>query len=264
MLGDAVDRAPFRGRAPLETMSAPATRADWAHSRRAAASNANPPLGGDPIRQRAFVAAARHSRLVRFLRLATPAAALLAVAALFGFAVFDPFRQEVAGLSVGELSVDGSKIVMNHPRLTGTRRDGRAYVVNAVKAIQDVAHPTSVELRDIDGDVTMGDDSRMRVSAVVGFYDSVHQFLKLNQDVHLRSPSYDVTLSTADIDFKAGVYRSDQPVAVVTNNGATIHADTAEARDNGAELTFTGHVRSNFAAEAVAAPSLDNLKGATP
>jgi len=55
--------------------------------------------------------------------------------------------------------------------------------------------------------------------------------------VHLRSPSYDVTLSVADIDFKAGVYRSDQPVTVVTGNGATIHADSAEAQDNGAELT---------------------------
>ncbi len=43
----------------------------------------------------------------------------------------------------------------------------------------------------------MADDSRMRVSAAVGLYDSVHQFLKLTQDVHLRSPSYDVTLADA-------------------------------------------------------------------
>ena len=265
VLGDAAaDRAPTGRGAPLETMSAPATRADWAPSPHGFASNADAPGGDDPIRRRAFAAAARHSRLVRFLRLATPAAALLSVAALIGFAVFDPFRREVDGLSVSELSVDGSKIVMNHPRLTGTRRDGRAYVVNAAKAIQDVAHPTSVELREIDGDVTMADDSRLKVSAVVGLYDSVRQFLKLSQDVHLRSPNYDVTLSTADIDFKSGLYRSDEPVTVVTNNGATIHADSAEARDNGAELTFAGHVRSTFPGEAVAAPSLSNLKGAAP
>jgi len=256
-------RFSFRG-APKETMSAPATRADWAGPRRKFASDATAPIGRDPIRRRAFVAAERHSRLVRFLRVATPTSALLAVAALTFFAMFDPFRGGIAGLSVGALSVDGSKIVMSHPRLTGSRMDGRAYVVNAVKAIQDVAHPTTVELREIDGDIALADNSRMRVSAAVGLYDSVNQFLKLTQDVHLRSPSYDVTLSTADIDFKSGVYRSDQPVTVVTNDGATIHADSAEARGSGAELTFAGHVRSTFVSETAAAPSLADLKGAAP
>jgi lipopolysaccharide export system protein LptC len=248
----------------METMSAPATRADWSAPRRRFASDATSPLGLDPIRRRAFTAAQRHSRLVRFLRIATPTAALLAVAAMIFFAMFDPFHRGIGGLTVGELSVDGSKIVMSHPRLTGARKDGRPYVVNAVKAIQDVAHPTTVELREIDGDVAMADDSRMRVSAAAGLYDSVSQFLKLTQDVHLRSPSYDVTLASADIDFKTGVYRSDQPVTVVTGNGATIRADSAEARDSGAELTFTGHVRSTFVGEAVAAPALGDLKGAAP
>ncbi len=265
MLGDAAaDRSLFRRGAPMETMSAPATRADWAAPRRRFALDANSQLGRDPIRRRAFAAAENHSRLVRFMRIATPAAALLAVAALIVFAVFDPFRRQIGGLTVGEFSVDGSKIVMSHPRLTGTRKDGRAYVVNAVKAIQDVAHPATVELKEIDGDVAMADDSRMRISAAFGLYDNVRQFLKLTQDVHLRSPSYDVTLAAADIDFKSGVYRSDQPVTVVTDNGATIHADSAEAHDNGAELTFIGHVRSTFAGETVAAPTLGELKGAAP
>ncbi len=35
-----------------------------------------------------------------------------------------------------------SKITMGRPKLTGFRRDGRAYVVNAAKAIQDVTRPT--------------------------------------------------------------------------------------------------------------------------
>jgi lipopolysaccharide export system protein LptC len=248
----------------METMSAPATRADWAAPRLELASDATWPLGRDPIRQRAFAAAKRHSRLVRFMRVATPAAALLAVATLIVFAVFDPFRREIGGLSVGELSVDGSKIVMSHPRLTGTRKDGRAYVVNAAKAIQDVAHPAAVELREIDGDVMMADDNRMRINAAVGLYDNVHEFLKLMQDVHLRSPSYDVALTSADIDFKTGVYRSDQPVSVVTSNGATIHADSAEAHDNGAELTFTGHVRSTFVGETVTPPAPGDTKGTVP
>jgi len=198
------------------------------------------------------------------MRIATPTAAAVAVVAMVLFAFFDPFRREVGGLTVGELAVDGSKIVMSRPRLTGSRNGGRPYVVNAVKAIQDVAHPTTVELREIDGDVAMAGDSQMHISAGVGLYDNVRQFLKLSQDVRLHSPSYDVTLSTADIDFKSGLYSSNQPVSVVTASGATIQADTAEAHDNGAELTFIGHVRSTFAGESAAAPELGNLKGTAP
>jgi lipopolysaccharide export system protein LptC len=264
MIGDAAaDRSRLSPRCTMETMSAPATRADWTTPRLEFASEATSPLGRDPVRRRAFAAAKRHSRLVRLLRIATPAAAVLAVATMIAVAVLDPFRHEVAGLSVGEFSVDGSKIVMSRPRLTGTRKDGRGYVVNAAKAIQDVAHPAAVELKEIDGDVAMADDSRMRIKAANGLYDNVHQFLKLTQDVHLRSPSYDVTLSSADIDFKSGVYRSDQPVSVVTSSGATIHADSAEARDNGAELTFVGHVRSSFVGETIT-PAPGDLKGTAP
>ena len=263
MLGAAATlRAVSASAHPMETMSAPITRAVWTSPRRSLAFAAAPE-GVDASRGRAFAAAERHSRLVRLLRIATPAASLAAVAVMTFVAVFNPFRREI-GLSVNELSVDGTKIVMNHPRLTGARTDGRGYVVNAAKAIQDVAHPTMVELREIDGDIATADDSRLRVTALVGFYDNARQFLKLAQNVHLRSPSYDVSLDSADIDFKSGVYRSDQPVTVVTSNGATVRADSAEAHDNGAELTFNGHVRSTFVGNAVAAPDLSKLKGSAP
>jgi lipopolysaccharide export system protein LptC len=241
-------------------MSAPATRADWAAPRRRFAIDAYPPADREESRRRAFVVATRHSRLVRFLRVATPTLTLLAIAAMVLFALFNPLRRQIGDLTVGELSVNGTKIVMNHPRLTGSKRDGRGYVINAVKAIQDVLHPATVELRDIDGDIATADDSRMKITAASGVYDNVGQSLTLSHDVHLRSPSYDVTLSSADIDFKSGLYRSNQPVSVVTDNGATIHADSAEARDNGGELTFTGHVHSTFAGD-TGAPSLGDMKG---
>ncbi len=241
-------------------MSAPATRADWAAPRRRFAIDAYPPADREESRRRAFVVATRHSRLVRILRVATPTLTLLAIAAMVLFALFNPLRRQVGDLTVGELSVNGTKIVMNHPRLTGSKRDGRGYVINAVKAIQDVLHPATVELRDIDGDIATADDSRMKITAASGVYDNVGQSLTLSQDVHLRSPSYDVTLSSADIDFKSGLYRSNQPVSVVTDSGATIHADSAEARDNGGELTFTGHVHSTFAGD-TGAPSLSDMKG---
>ena len=150
---------------------------------------------------------------------------------------------------------------MSRPRLTGVRSDGRGYVVTAAKAIQDITHPAAVELREIEGDIPMTDDKRLHVTAASGLYDSVRQSLELSQNVHLRSPSYDVTVSDANIDFKSGLYSSDQPVLVVSADGATIHADSVAVRDSGAEFTFVGHVRSIFNSAASGAPTLDDLKG---
>ena len=39
-----------------------------------------------------FAAAARHSRMVRILRVAVPAAVVLAMAAIVGVSIFNPFR----------------------------------------------------------------------------------------------------------------------------------------------------------------------------
>ena len=112
---------------------------------------------------RAFAAARRHSRLVRFLRVAAPVGVVVGVAALIVGAVFHPFRAKIGELSIGEFSVDGAKITMDRPKLTGFRRDGRAYVVNAAKAIQDVTRPTVVELREVDGDLGMADNGSLRI-----------------------------------------------------------------------------------------------------
>ena len=213
---------------------------------------------------RAFVAARRHSRLVRFLRVAAPVGLFVGVAALIVGALFHPFRAKTAELSIGEVSVDGAKITMGRPKLTGFRRDGRAYVVNAAKAIQDVTRPTLVELRGVDGDLGMGDDGLLHIAAAVGLYDTASQSLDLSQDVRIHSSDYDVKLRSATIDFKTGVYRSAEPVTVVTTNGTTISADSALARDNGEELTFSGHVRSTFSSEAGAGAVPAEMKGTNP
>jgi lipopolysaccharide export system protein LptC len=244
-------------------MSAPASRADWAARDRGFSAGLPASEGGDEARRRAFAEARRHSRLVRLLRFATPTSVIVGVAALVLWTLFNPFRDIPGDLSIGSLGIDGVKITMGRPKLTGVRRDGRAYVVNASKAIQDVTRPTMVELRDIDGDLGMADNQTVHITATVGFYDTVHQTLDVSKDVRIHNPNYDVRLASAKVDFKNGIYRSEQPVTVVMSNGTTVSGDSALARDNGSELTFTGHVRSVFAAgdhEGAAA----EMKGSNP
>ena len=56
-----------------------------------------------------FAAAARHSRMVRLLRVAVPATVLLALAGIVAISVFNPFR--INGLA--KLPVDISNLVVS-------------------------------------------------------------------------------------------------------------------------------------------------------
>jgi lipopolysaccharide export system protein LptC len=221
------------------------------------------PSGAEDARLRAFGAARRHSRLVRILRVAAPGSLILAVTLLVLAALFNPFRNLPGEVSIDSLGIDGMKITMGRPKLTGVRQDGRAYVVNAAKAIQDVTRPTMVELRQIDGELGMADNQTVHITAAVGFYDSVKQTLDVSQDVRIHNANYDVRLDSANVDFKNGVYKSDKPVTVVMSNGTTISGDSALARNNGEELTFAGHVRSLFKSDDREGAAAE-MKGSNP
>jgi lipopolysaccharide export system protein LptC len=215
-------------------------------------------------REAAFAAAARHSSLVKFLRVAILASALGTVAVLIVIAVFDPFGRAIRDLSVGGVALDGTRVMMDRPRLAGFRKDGRPYQVTADKAIQDVLHPTVVELRGVNAEVGIAADGLSKVTADKGIYDSANEHMDLSGNVHVKSDQYDVRLLSASIDFKAGVYKSGDPVTVVTSNGATINADKVAAVDNGRQLIFDGRVRSVLQVGDAPARTSAELKGTDP
>ena len=218
--------------------------------------------GGE--RARAFTAAARHSALVRFLRVAILVGAVGTVALLIAIALFDPFGKLIGDASVAGVGLDGTKVLMDSPKLAGFRRDGRPYLVNAKRAIQDVLHPTLVELRGIDAEVGIAGDGMSKVTADLGVYDSAKEHMEISQNVRVKSAQYDVRLQSASIDFKTGRYVSDEPVTVVATNGTTISADTVKAIDNGKQLIFEGHVRSTMQVGDQSAPTNAQLKGTDP
>src|SRR5260370_631411 len=81
---------------------------------------------------RVFRAAARHSRLVRFLRIAIPAG-IVSIAAVILVATFlNPFRL-IADFPIdpGKISLSGTKIIMELPRLSGFTTDSRPYELTA-------------------------------------------------------------------------------------------------------------------------------------
>jgi len=204
-----------------------------------------------------FAAAARHSRMVRMLRVAVPAAVLLAMAGIVAVSVFNPFR--INGLTklpvdMSNLVVSGTKITMETPHLAGFSTDQRPYELWAKAAIQDLADPDHVELRTLRAKVQMEDKSTVTMDARTGFFDSKQQMLDLRKDIFLQSSTgYEARLSQAYVDINKGSVTSDEHVDVKLLNG-TLTADRLRIINSGEIVRFEGNVVMNLIMESPAAP----------
>jgi lipopolysaccharide export system protein LptC len=204
-----------------------------------------------------FAAAARHSRMVRLLRVAVPATVLLAMTGIVVVSVFNPFR--INGLvklpvDISNLVVSGTKITMETPHLAGFSTDQRPYEVWAKAAIQDLADPDHVELRTLRAKVMMEDKSTVMMDARTGFYDSKQQMLDLRKDIFLQSSTgYEARMSQAYVDINKGTVTSDEHVDVKLLNG-TLTADRLRIINSGEIVRFEGNVVMNLVMESPPAP----------
>jgi lipopolysaccharide export system protein LptC len=194
--------------------------------------------------ERAFRAARRHSRAVRFLRVAVPLAVVFGVAVVFAIVYINPLRMlGKLPVDAGNLVVSGTKITMENPHLSGFTRDERAYELSADAAKQDLTKPDMIELRNIHAKVQMQDKSTMEISAVAGVYNSKGETLKLNRNIVLSSTAgYSGRLSEATIDIRKGHVVSERPVQVEMLQGR-LDANRLEIVDSGDVVRFDGDVR---------------------
>ena len=192
----------------------------------------------------AFRSARRHSRAVRILRIAIPLAVVLGFTGIFLITYFNPLRMLAKlPIDVGNLVVSGTKITMEHPRLSGFTGDARAYELSADAAKQDLTKPDLIELRNIHAKVQMQDKSTVEVSAPAAIYDSKGETLKLDQNIVLSSSTgYRGRLSQATIDIRKGHVLSEQPVEVELLQG-TLNANRLEIVDSGDLVRFDGGVK---------------------
>jgi lipopolysaccharide export system protein LptC len=216
-----------------------------------------------PDREQAFAKAKRRSKRVRLLRHAILTGGLGGVAAVIVVAFFNPFATKLGSLSFAALSLEGTKIVMDRPKLAGFRSDGQPYVLTAERALQDIKQPTVVQLRKVDGEIGMAGGEATHLVADAGVYDSVGEHMELSGNVRITNGRATVLLRTARFDFKSGVYGSDDRVEVQGGDGTTIFADRASALNHGQELTFDGHVRTNIVPQSQQEPASE-VKGINP
>jgi lipopolysaccharide export system protein LptC len=203
-----------------------------------------------------FAVAARHSRMVRVLRIAVPAAVILAMTAIVAVSIFNPFRMllPMLPLDMGNLVVSGTKITMEAPHLSGYTPDRRPYEVWAKTATQDVTDPDHLDLKTLRAKVLMEDHSTVTLDARNGLMDTKEQLLDLHDDIFLQtSTGYEARLSQAFVDMGKGAVTSDEHVDVKLLNG-TVTADRLRITGSGEVIRFEGNVVMN----------LDNLNTGAP
>jgi lipopolysaccharide export system protein LptC len=191
-----------------------------------------------------FAAAARHSRMVRILRVAVPAAVALAMAGVIGISIFNPFRMLMPKIPVdiGNLVVSGTKVTMESPHLSGYTPDQRPYEMWAKTAVQDVTDPDHVELNKLRTRLVMQDGSTAFLDSLSGLFDNKAQTLDLHKDIFLKTTSgYEARLTQAHIDMVKNTVDSDQHVDVKLTNG-TLSSDRLRITGGGEVIIFEGNV----------------------
>jgi lipopolysaccharide export system protein LptC len=195
-----------------------------------------------------FAIAARHSRIVRALRVAVPAAVILSMAAIVLVSVFNPFRMLLPKLPIDmeNLVVSGTKITMESPHMSGYTPDRRPYEVWAKTATQDVTDPDHVDLKTLRAKVLMEDQSTVTLDAKTGVMDTKQQLLDLHKDIYLQtSTGYEAWLSQAFVDMGKNTVTSEEHVDVKWADG-TISSDKLRIFNGGETVRFEGHVVMNI------------------
>jgi lipopolysaccharide export system protein LptC len=194
----------------------------------------------------AFLAAMRHSQRVRLLRRAIPLLCFLTLG-FFGLSlVLDLAKGPVKGVGIEKISIEGSKIAMEKPRLSGFKRDGRSYEITATTALQDLKSPNLVELKALTARIETGKEGWANLNAATGLYDSKSERLDVAGGVRVKTDSgLDATLKDAEIDLKLGTVLTQKPVEVHMPQGQ-VFADTMRILDNGRQIIFDGKVRSVY------------------
>jgi lipopolysaccharide export system protein LptC len=199
---------------------------------------ARPPAKSDRLYRRAL----RHSRRVRLLRVCLLGAVVVVVAGL----VVDNYLPSVGVMhlpaEIANVLIQGPKIIMQKPRLTGYTGDGRAYQLSAEEAAQDVTKPDFVQLERIRAKMEMADKSTVDLWADDGVYDMKGDIITLNNNIRLvSSTGYEARLSEAVVDVRKGNVVSKTPVWVKLLDG-TLDANRLEIIDKGDVARFIGDV----------------------
>ncbi len=207
----------------------------------------DPPRRGDArqaefsaVRQAEFSRAARHTRLVRILKIGLP---VVAAAILVGGLTLVWLARSVSeDVAVSSAAIDDGSVVMQDPRMSGVDSKNRPYQLIATRAVQSL-DGGGITLEAIQAKVPIGEDATADIRSDTGYYDATAGTLQLSKGISVETTNgVSVRLAGADIDLSSGTMDGRGPV-VIRSGTQTIEAQSLKVSDSGKFLSFGGRVK---------------------
>ncbi len=194
----------------------------------------------------AIKAAARHTARVKLLKRVIVLGAILGPSSIAIVAIFNPFSHLPGAISVSGVGVQGTKITMDNPKLSGVQQGGGPYEIRAKSGIQDITTPSVMELVGVDAKVGMADRTTTHILSQHGVYDSKADTMALAGNVRIANTSgYTFNMKSATMNFHQGVFLSHERLRVDLKGGM-VNADDMSISNNGHVIAFRGHIASTF------------------
>ncbi|MDK9695736.1 MAG: LPS export ABC transporter periplasmic protein LptC [Siculibacillus sp.] len=196
-----------------------------------------------PLPTAARMAADRHSRRVRRLKILLPVAAMVIVLAIVAVAWVQ--SRLLGALDVKNVLFSKDGLTMVEPHLSGHAK-GRAYDVSAQRAFQNLQNPKIIGLEGVDGRIEMADGNWTKIESAKGLYDGTRERLTLEGAVKVTtSNGWQATSERAEADLIDGHVSTTVPLRIAGRNGS-IEADGIDVTDGGHRIRFSGNVRMRF------------------
>ncbi len=149
-----------------------------------------------------------------------------------------------SGLS-GQIIVDGARVSITNPRLTGFRKNNAPYEITAAEAFQDKNNQSAIDLKDLKAMIGLDATNHVAIRANTGTYDMGKETLDLQGDVLFteKKTGNRLTLRDAHMGLKEGTLNSSGPVDFVSHT-LSIQAQGLGVEADGKAIAFKGPVRT--------------------
>jgi lipopolysaccharide export system protein LptC len=213
-------------------------------------------FGSSPSPWRGGLAAARkHTVRVRIFRGVALAVCLAGGGLVAAGALLAPARKVPESFSAEGVGLDGTKITLESPKISGFQLDRKPYSLKARRGVQDLTRPHVIELLDIDVGIGTTDAKTIRVIASRAQYDTRNEQILLDGNVTITNAGgYELSLQAARVDLAAGTLVSDSPVSLQLD-GATVDAQKIVLDNRRHMISFDGGVKSSIRPQSDAAVS---------
>ncbi|NRP71925.1 hypothetical protein ILFOPFJJ_02818 [Ensifer psoraleae] len=191
----------------------------------------------------AYASAARHSALVKRLKVVLPLAASVIAMIFVAVSFVRAFLPEELQLETA--TIEDGKIVMQNPAISGRNKQDISYSMKAQRALQDIANPDLITLETIHAEMPVNETLIATVDAASGIYDRGANTLDMNAPFTISmNNGVNADFQSAYLDINAGEMETKRPIAISMKGGSII-AQTLRMTDKGRIVTFEGMVRVN-------------------